>query len=122
MEVAAPRASIPFRSSGRWRRAGVAKRLGLPGQGFEAVPEGGLMHVHHPVRCSFVPPHILDALAAREAQESADPGPNQRTALVTHQLRAQRVSTRLAEATLAALTPPAPGETDRAIYDDEHTW
>jgi Zn-dependent metalloprotease len=77
---------------------------------------------HHPVRCSFVPPHILDALAARDAQESAEPGPNQRTALVTNQLRAQRMSTRVAEATLAALTPPTPGDTDRAIYDDQNTW
>lgn len=45
--------------------------------------------------CSFVPPHILDALAARDAEESAEPGPSQRTAIVTRQLAAERQRNRL---------------------------
>jgi Zn-dependent metalloprotease len=77
---------------------------------------------HHPVCCSFVPPHILDALAARDAQESAEPGPNQRTAFVTRQLGAERQRNRLSTTLIESLTPPTPGDTDRAIYDDQNTW
>ena len=80
------------------------------------------MHVHHPACCSFVPPHVLDALAARDAQESAEPGPDQRTALVTRELVAARQRNRLpAEGGLMAITPPTAGDTDRAIYDDQNT-
>jgi Zn-dependent metalloprotease len=81
------------------------------------------MHDHHAVCCSFVPPHVLDALAARDAQESAEPGPNQRTAMVTRELVAARQRNRLpAGGRLMGITPPTPGDTDRAIYDDQNTW
>ncbi len=74
--------------------------------------------------CSFVPPHILDALAARDAEESAEPGPSQRTAIVTRQLAAERQRNRLSTAggALATLMPAVPGKTDREIYDDQNTW
>jgi Zn-dependent metalloprotease len=82
-------------------------------------------HAHHPTMCSFVPPHILDALAARDAQESAEPGLHQRTAIVTRQLAAERQRNRLAQdaiPTLAGITVPTSGKTQRAIYDDQNTW
>ena len=81
-------------------------------------------HGHHPAMCSFVPPHILDALAARDAQESAEPGHHQRTALITRQLAAERQRNRLsadALPALAGLTTPTTGKTQRAIYDDQNT-
>jgi len=86
---------------------------------------GRLGHTHHPTCCSFVPPHILDSLATRDAEESAEPGPSQRTAVVTRQLAAERQRNRLASSALpglARLTPPTAGDTDRAIYDDQNTW
>jgi Zn-dependent metalloprotease len=82
-------------------------------------------HPQHPVCCSFVPPHILEALASREAQESAEPGPSQRTSVVTRQLTAERQRNRLAEGAigrLAAVTAPTAGRTQLWIYDDRNTW
>jgi Zn-dependent metalloprotease len=79
---------------------------------------------HHPALCSFVPPHILEALAARDAQESAEPGPSQRTAVVTRQLVAERQRNRLASVAIAptaAAAAAAPAEASRRIYDDENT-
>jgi Zn-dependent metalloprotease len=80
------------------------------------------MHAHRPVCCSFVPPHVLDALASRDGQESAEPGPNQRTAMVTRELAAARQRNRLPAGGLLAITTPTPGKTQRAIYDDQNTW
>ena len=82
-------------------------------------------HGHHPVCCSFVPPHILEVLAKRDAQESAEPGPSQRTATVTRQLSAERQRNRLAHdavPALAGLAPVGAGQTTRVIYDDQNTW
>jgi Zn-dependent metalloprotease len=79
---------------------------------------------HHPVCCSFVPPHLLDVLAGREAQDSAEPGASQRTAVITRQLVAERQRNRLGQGQLpmlARITPPTPGETDRVVYDDQNT-
>jgi Zn-dependent metalloprotease len=91
--------------------------------------QGGIMHVpscaywgYHPACCSFVPPHILETLAAREAEESTEPGPNQQTAVVTRQLVAERQRQRLAVEAIPTLTAPQPGQTDRAIYDDQNQW
>jgi Zn-dependent metalloprotease len=75
--------------------------------------------------CSFVPPHVLDHLARMEARDSLEPGPAQRTALVSQQLRDQRrrrpVNLERAFAALAA-QPPALGTASREIYDDQNTW
>jgi Zn-dependent metalloprotease len=80
------------------------------------------MHTHHPTCCSFVPPHILDALAARDAEESREQGPSQRTAIVTRQLAAERQRNRLSTSTLAAVATRAVGGVpDREIYDDQNT-
>ena len=82
---------------------------------------------HHPALCSFVPPHILEALAARDAQESAEPGPSQRTAVVTRQLVAERQRNRLATVAVAPLAAaaaaaPAAGQANREIYDAENMF
>ena len=81
------------------------------------------MHKHHPTCCSFVPPHILDALAARDAEESREQGPSQRTAIVTRQLVAERQRNRLSTSTLAAAVAgrAVGGKPDREIYDDQNT-
>jgi Zn-dependent metalloprotease len=81
-------------------------------------------HCSHPTMCSFVPPHILDNLAARDAEESAEPGHHQRTAVITRQLAAERQRNRLAQEalpTLVGLTTPTKGKAQRAIYDDKNT-
>jgi len=78
--------------------------------------------VPHPVCCSFIPPHILEILATREAEESTEPGPNQRTAVVTRQLLAERQLQRLSLEAIPQLTAPQPGQTDRVIYDDQTQW
>lgn len=72
--------------------------------------------------CSFVPVHILDLLASREAEESTEPGPNQMTAVITRQLGAGRQRERLSLEAIPALTSPQPGQADRAIYDDQNQW
>ena len=79
--------------------------------------------VLHPCRCTFVPPHVTDHLARREAMESTTPGSAQQTAYASAQLRATRDMRRAEETALVqGLTPPAPGEADRVIYDDQNTW
>jgi Zn-dependent metalloprotease len=75
--------------------------------------------------CSFVPPHVIAHLARVEARDSLEPGPFQRTALVSQRLRDERRRlTADVERTLATLgpTPPAPGTAAREIYDDQNTW
>ena len=76
----------------------------------------------HATCCSFVPPHIIDTLARQEGMNSTEPGTNQRTALITRQLAAQRQRNRLAPTSIARLTAPQPGDTDRIVYDDQNTW
>jgi hypothetical protein len=70
---------------------------------------------HHPVYCSFVPSHVLEILATREAEESTESGPNQQTLVVTRQLVAERQRQRLSVEAIPQLTGPQPGQTDRAI-------
>jgi Zn-dependent metalloprotease len=75
--------------------------------------------------CFFVPDHIIAHAARAEARDTLEPGPFQRTALVSRRLREQRrhVTVEL-ERTFAALMPtlPAPGTAAREIYDDQNTW
>jgi len=75
--------------------------------------------------CSFVPSHVLAHLVRLEARDSLEPGPFQRTALVSQRLRDQRRGL-VADlnVTLAALraTPPTPTTASREVYDDQNTW
>jgi Zn-dependent metalloprotease len=75
--------------------------------------------------CSFVPSHILDHLARLEARDSLEPGPAQRTALVSQQLRDRRRRRPVdLGQSFAALSPqpPVPGTGSRELYDDQNTW
>jgi Zn-dependent metalloprotease len=83
--------------------------------------------------CSFIPPHILDHIAKRQALESADPSPVQRSTVVSahfRQMRRYRPVTPLAPAGLMAelesvpegLSVPPPGTHGRLIYDDLNQW
>jgi Zn-dependent metalloprotease len=74
--------------------------------------------VHVPI-CFFVPQHMLTHIARVQARDSLEPGPAQRTALLSQRLRDQR---RRQGIDVAALTTPAPGTAARIIYDDQNTW
>jgi hypothetical protein len=70
-------------------------------------------------RCLFVPPHILAHLARAEARDTLEPGPAQRTALVSQRLREQRRRSPLdVQRVMAAFgpTPPAAGTAAREIH------
>ncbi len=73
-------------------------------------------------RCFFVPPHMLGHIASVEARDSLEPGPAQRTALVSQRLRDDRRRQRLDLAATLAVTPPLPNVGARTIYDDQNTW
>lgn len=75
--------------------------------------------------CSFVPPHVIARLARAEARDTLEPGPAQRTALVSQQFRDQRRRQPVdLEPALAALgpTPPTLGTAAREIYDCNNAW
>ena len=75
--------------------------------------------------CFFVPPHVIARLARVEARDTLEPGPAQRTALVSQRIREQRRHLTLdVDRTLVTLapTPPVPGSAAREIYDDQNTW
>jgi Zn-dependent metalloprotease len=75
--------------------------------------------------CFFVPPHVIAHLARAEARDTLEPGPAQRTALVSQRLREQRRHV-VAEVDRILMTfgptPPALGTAAREIYDDQNTW
>jgi Zn-dependent metalloprotease len=70
--------------------------------------------------CFFVPPHITDAIARNAAREGRGPSQAARGAVADLALRQQRKNATYA--TLATLTPPRPGKSDVAIYDDQNQW
>ena len=70
--------------------------------------------------CFYVPAHIIDHIAKNARQLGMDPEPVQRTALASQAQRQERRATM--NATLANLTPPHPGKSDRQIFNDEHQW
>ena len=79
--------------------------------------------------CFFVPEHILKHVARQRASERLAPGPAQRSALVSQQIRERRRRFGLAgvsqQPTLSlqqTITPPKPGDSDRQIFDDQNTW
>jgi Zn-dependent metalloprotease len=72
--------------------------------------------------CFFIPPHLLGHIARVEAHDTLEPGPAQRTALVSQRLRDERRARRPDLAALVAVTPPLPNVGARTIYDDQHTW
>ena len=65
--------------------------------------------------CFYVPSHMLAHIASAEAKEGRQPGPAQRSAVVSHQLRTQR---RRSVLPVDALTTPPPGKHAREVYDD----
>ena len=75
--------------------------------------------------CFFVPDHIIAHVARAEARDTLEPGPFQRTALVSQRLREQRrLRVVELERTLATLapTPPTPGTAARDIHDCQNSW
>lgn len=72
---------------------------------------------HSLVRCSFVPPHVLDHVARTTADNDRAPSAAQKTAVISKDLRDVRRRTRLTAEALAAITAPRPGKADRQIYD-----
>ncbi|WP_219462642.1 M4 family metallopeptidase [Nonomuraea rhizosphaerae] len=88
-------------------------------------------------RCYFIPPHVLDHIAKVQAQQSAEPSPTQRSAVVSAQFRRGRrtagalpLALPLTEQRLTAepgtvptgLTVPKPGTSGRLIHDDQNQW
>ena len=74
--------------------------------------------------CFFVPDHIIAHVARAEARDTLEPGPFQRTALVSQRLREQRrLRVVELERTLATLapTPPTPGIAAREIHDCQNS-
>jgi Zn-dependent metalloprotease len=88
--------------------------------------------------CFYIPRHIVAHMARVEAAESAEPGPAQRTALVSDRIRETRnlygapaftdilgeTQQELPEPeeTVAGVSAPAPGTHGRLIYDDQNQW
>lgn len=73
------------------------------------------------VRCSFVPPHVLEHLSRTTAADGREPSSAQRTAVISKDIRDQRRRTPMTAEAVAALTAPRPGKADRQIYDCEGT-
>jgi len=74
--------------------------------------------------CFFVPAHLLAHIARVEARDTLEPGPAQRTALLSQHLRDQRRRQLpgVVALTAATLTTPPPASAGRIVYDDQNTW
>jgi Zn-dependent metalloprotease len=84
-------------------------------------------HALRPVRCGFVPPHVIDHIARVTGNESAEPSASQRTAVVSKQLREERRREPVELTALPGALTGAPagalaGDTDRKVYDCEGQW
>ena len=77
--------------------------------------------------CSFVPPHVIAHAARNEARDHLEPGPAQRTAIVSQKLRdhRRRVGTASMDALMEeilSLTTPSAGTAGLEIFDCAHSW
>jgi Zn-dependent metalloprotease len=73
------------------------------------------------VACSFVPPHVLEHVARRTADDGLAPSAAQKTSVISKDIRDGRRRARLTAEALSAVTAPRPGKADRQVYDCQGT-